>query len=288
MNIELLGQPLFEAAAQTLIGAMAGFAVEKVKEKFFSEQIYDGAFDFWNRGLHHHNINEGDQLIFNGLISPYIQLFPRDPYLNGKRWNQLYSHKGQMSAAKFANLEFYNYGSDHALRTGSLNGETLVGLYYRYGYIGEGVLGVISTSNLLKMIPEFISPNFFGVPVRAYGTLSYCPSQHSHIAHSMFQKLNKSLSLDEYMKLPYIKINKIKLYNKSKDRICSLLGSPWAATTDKDNPYLIQYGYFSEDSEVKQCLQNIATAPGHDKIQVFYDKLRSPSPSLSFTHQFLT
>ena len=173
------------------------------------------------------------------------------------------------------------------IRTGSLNGETLIGLYDRYGYIGEGMLGVVATNYLLKQIPNFFSESFFGVHVRATGTLAKCPSQHGFIAQGMFQKVGLNLNTDQYREIPYVKINTIKLYKKEKDKVCSLLGSPWAATSNSAEPYLVQYGYFSNELELNNCVQKIVTSPSWDKVQVFYDSLKSPSPSLSFVNNFM-
>ena len=123
--LNVIGQPLLEAAAQTFIGAIAGYTFDKVKERFYKENTYEGAFDLWQRGIHHSQLQREDSLAFDGLLSPYIQLFPRDPYQNAVRWNSLYSFEGRISAPEFSKLEFYA-GSDETIRTGSLNGETLV------------------------------------------------------------------------------------------------------------------------------------------------------------------
>ena len=286
MSINVIGQPLLEAAAQTFIGAIAGYTFDKIGERFFKENTFDGAFDLWQRGIHHQTIQRGDSLAFDGLLSPYVQLFPRDPYQNAVRWNQLYNFEGKISAQEFSKLEFYA-GSDETIRTGSLNGETLVGLYNRYGYIGEGMLGVISTSYLQKRIPDFFSPQFWGCRVRITGKLAYCPAQHGFVAQGMFAKAGILLETDAYKEIPYIKINSIKLYNKESDRISSLLGSPWAATDTTDEPYLVQYGYFSNPSELKDCNDRITKSPVWDSVKVFYDTLTTPSPSLSFSKNFI-
>ena len=282
----IIGQPLFEAAAQTFIGAIAGYSFDKIKEHFYKENTFDGAFDFWQRGIHHMSIQNGDRLAFDGLISPYVQLFPRDPYTNAVRWNQLHNFEGRISAQQFNQMEFYA-GSDDAIRTGPLNGETLVGLYNRYGYIGEGALGVVSTAYLRKKLPDFFSVNYWGCRARITGALSYCPAQHGFVAQSLFAKAGIHIEADNYKEIPYIKINSIKLYNRENDRISSLLGSPWAATDSKKEPYIVQYGYFSETSEISTCNKNITDSPSWESVKVFYDTLTSPSPSLSFSKTFI-
>lgn len=282
----IIGQALFEAAAQTFIGAIAGYSFDKVLDHFYRENTFDGAFDLWQRGIHHNMVQRGDQLAFDGLLSPYIQLFPRDPYQNAVRWNGLYNFEGKISAQEFSKLEFYA-GSDETIRTGALNGETLVGLYNRYGYIGEGILGVISTNYLTKRVPDFFAPSFWGCRARISGTLSYCPAQHGFVAQSMFAKVGINLDTDQYKEIPYIKINSIRLYNREHDRISSLLGSPWAATNKGEEPYLVQYGYFSNSSELSECNNRIITSPSWDAVKVFYDTLTAPSPAISFSKTFI-
>ena len=286
MILEVIGQPLLEAAAQTFIGAIAGYSFDKIKDSFHKENTFDGAFDFWQRGIHHNTIQRGDAISFDGLISPYVQLFPRDPYSNAVRWNSLYNFEGKISSQEFSKLEFYA-GSDETIRTGSLNGETLVGLYNRYGYIGEGLLGVASTTQLLKVIPDFFASPFWGCRARISGTVAYCPAQHGFVAQGMFAKAGLELKTDNYKEIPYIKINSIKLYKKDCDRISSLLGSPWAATDKANEPYLVQYGYFSNNIELNNCNNRIMSSSSWDSVKVFYDTLTSPSPSLSFSHNFI-
>ncbi len=189
-SLEIISKPFFEAAAQTFIGALAGYSLERIKKQYYTSNTFDGAFDLWQRGIHCKTIQEGDRLKFYGLISPYVQLFPRDPYGNAVRWNSIYGEECKLlaeSPAEFRNLEFYS-GSDQAIRTGSLNGETLVGLYNRYGYVGEGILGVVATSELKKNIPDFFDKDFWGCHAEVLGVLSYCPAQHGHVAQSIFNK----------------------------------------------------------------------------------------------------
>ncbi len=286
MDLGIIAQPLFEAAAQTFMGTLGGYTIDKVVDKFYNQNSFNGAFDLWKRGIHHKQINYGDTLSFDGLISPYVQLFPRDPYTNAERWNTLYSFEGKISAEEFSSLEFYA-GSDDALRIGRINGETIVGLYNRYGYIGEGILGIVPSKLVLKEIPDFFEKNFFGARVNIRATLEKCPAQHGYVAQSMFLKSGINLPIDGYSNIPYLKINKIEVYNKPNDKICSLLGSPWAATDNKNNPFLVQYGYFSEPKEINNCIENIYNSPIWDDVKVYYDILTTPSVNLSYTKQFI-
>ena len=96
----IIGQPLFEAAAQTFIGAIAGYSFDKIKDHFYKENTFDGAFDLWQRGIRHKAIQAGDRLAFDGLISPYVQLFPRDPYTNAVRWNKLHNFEGKIQVGE--------------------------------------------------------------------------------------------------------------------------------------------------------------------------------------------
>lgn len=284
--IDVIGKPLFEAAAQTFVGAIAGYTLDKIIDKFYRENSFDGAFDFWLRGIRNKTIQEGDRLIFDGLISPYVQLFPRDPYTNAVRWNKLHNFSGNISSSDFSQMEFYA-GSDDAIRTGPLNGETLVGLYDRYGYIGEGILGVVQTSILSKEIPDFFKDKFWGCRVRIKGTLTHCPAQHGFIAQGMFMKAGIPVETSQYKELPYVKISSISLYRKGSDKTSSLLGTAWAATDNKEEPYILQYGYFNEPSELSECNSNIYNSRFSNDIRVFYDTITAPSPSLSFSKMFI-
>ena len=111
MDLGIIGQPLFEAAAQTFVGAIAGYTFDNIKDKFFKDNSFDGSFDFWQRGIHNHSIENGDRVSFDGLISPFIQLFPRDPYKNAVRWNSLYNFEGTRCSLKnfFKSLVFILY-----------------------------------------------------------------------------------------------------------------------------------------------------------------------------------
>lgn len=277
---------LLIAAGQTFVGALGSYFGKKLYEKYLKENTYEGPMDLWYRGIDQKVIGDGDSLAIDGLLSPYIQLFPRNPYENGKRWNTLYDFEGKITSQQYSQLEFYA-GSDDTIRTGSLNGETLVGIYARYGYIGEGILGVIPTSYLLRAIPHFFNEDFFGCRVRLKGTLSHCPTQHSYIARNMFLSAGINLETDNYNDIPYIKINKIQLYSNSSQSSCSLLGSPWAATNRQKEPFIVQYGYINNKEELTRCNDKILKSPLWKNVEVFYDAIKCPSAELSFTSNFI-
>jgi hypothetical protein len=66
----------------------------------------------------------------------------------------------RISKDEYQAMDFYA-GADVALRLKSLNGETAVGLYRRFGYIGEGLIGIVSKKYIGK------SKNLPGSPLQA-------------------------------------------------------------------------------------------------------------------------
>lgn len=281
---ELLWHPLLESTAQTMVGAIGAFAVKEISSHFFKENTFDGPMDLWKRGIHNHSIEIGDRIKVECLISPYTQLFPCDPFENAKMWRSLYEFDGKVSAKEYQAMEFY-VGADETLRIGSLNGETLVGIYCRYGYIGEGIIGVIKTTQLLKVIPDFFDKDFVGVRATIYGTLELCPTQHGFIAKGIAQNAGISIENIDYAKLPYVNINNLKL--NSHDNTFSLLGTPWAVTDDPKEQYLLQYGYLDSQSELTTCIDNIKNQHAYKNMRVFFDDLKAPSAEVSFKKLFL-
>lgn len=283
---ELLWKPLLEAAAQTIVGAIGGYAFTEALQRATRHNSFDGAMDLWRRGLHENVIGTGDQIVFDGLISPYSQLFPGDPMDNATRWNQLYSFEGKIDNEEYQAIEFFA-GSDAALRIGSLNGETLVGLYGRYGFVGEGLIGVVPTKLLLKALPDFFQPNFFGARAKVTGRLERCPAQHGFVAEGIARRSGIELETSHYRNVPYLQINKIRPARHSADRTCTLLGSAWAVTDRESEQYLVQYGYISEPLERQECNSRIIEARAWKRAKVFYDELTAPSRELGFRHSFL-
>jgi hypothetical protein len=283
----LLWQPLFEAAAQTLVGAAGHLYFAKTIERLMNSRTFDGAMDLWQRGVRGDRISEGDVVHFDGLISPYIQLFPGDPLDNARRWNSLYSFPGKISSAEYQSLEFFA-GSDAALRIGSLNGESLVGLYSRYGFVGEGMLGVVPTKVLRKALPDFFSSDFIGVRARVKGKLSRCPSQHGYVAQAIAQRAGIPLDVSGYKNTWYLQVITIQPYRDPEARSISLLGSVWAATELKSEQYLVQYGYFTNNDERRECLENLRQSKAWRRVRVYFDDIDCPSKDLSFAKQFMS
>lgn len=283
---DLLWKPLLEAAAQTIVGAIGGYAFTEALKRVTERNTFDGAMDLWRRGLREHVVGDHDFVIFDGLISPYTQLFPGDPMENATRWNQLYSFQGKINSDEFQAMEFFA-GSDAALRIGSLNGETLVGLYARYGFVGEGLIGVAPTSVVRRSLPDFFQPGFFGVHARVYGRLALCPAQHGFVAQTIARKSGMELDIQNYKNIYYLQISKIVPATRASQRTCSLLGSAWALTESTADQYLVQYGYMSEPTELAACNRRIVDSKTWEFARVFYDDLNSPSQELGFKKNFI-
>ena len=284
---DLLWKPLLEAAAQTIVGAIGGYAFTEALQKVTQRNAFDGPMDVWRRGFHDNTIGDGDQILFDGLISPYSQLFPGDPMDNATRWNQLYSFQGKITSDEYQAMEFFA-GSDAALRIGSLNGETLVGLYGRYGFIGEGLVGVVPTKLLLKALPDFFHPQFFGARVKVSGRIARCPAQHGFVAQSIARKSGIDIDISRYKSIPYLQVNRVSPARSSREKVCTLLGSAWAVTDSHAEQYLVQYGYISEAPELKQCNKRIIASRTWKRARVYYDELNAPSEDLSFRRAFIT
>jgi hypothetical protein len=283
---EYLWKPLLEATAQTIMGAIGAYAIKQIAASFYRENTFDGPLDLWKRGIHHRNIDFEDRVAIDCLISPYTQLFPGDPFANAESWRSLYQFEGKISTKEFQAMEFY-VAKDETLRIGSINGETLVGIYGRYGYIGDGLVGIISTTYLKKIIPHFFTKDFFGTRAVIYGTLEKCPSQHGFVARGIAEKAGIRISGKDYANLPYININRIKLFSKEKDRTCSLLGSPWAVTDLTENQYIVQYGQLDAPAELESCINHMKNKEAWDHIQVYFDDITTEVSDVSFKRVFL-
>jgi hypothetical protein len=282
---ELLWKPLFEAAAQTFVGAIGAYSFGKVLSKIYESNHYDGGMDIWQRGIQSKKLNEGDDVTIDGLISPYAQLFPGDPADNARRWNSLHSFPGKISSTEYQALEFFA-GSDAALRIGGINGETLVGIYNRYGFVGEGLVGVVPTKMLLKSIPNVFHGDFVGAYARIGGRLARCPSQHAFVAQSIAASVHMKLDITKYRHLPYIQINSVKPYTSPNKVTSSLLGSVWVATRQPSQQYLSEYGYFNNATERQECIAKLYQSKAWNKAAVYFDDIACPSKDLSFKQLF--
>lgn len=282
----LLWKPLLEETAQVIVGALGSYTFSKVSTKLFEKNTFEGAIDLWHRGIGANTVQEGDTIHINGLISPYTQLFPGNPYDNARRWNKLYDFDGKISKLELQTLEF-SCGSDSALRLKNFNGESVVGIYHRYGFIGEGIIGVMPTNLLRKKIPNFFDGNFCAIRAVVSGKLVKCPSQHGFIVNGIALKAGMALREIDYKNLFYLQINAISLITRSADKTYSLLGTTWAVTEAKSSQYIVSYGYLSNALEKQDCNMKITSSPFWKKARVFYDDIEAPSSELSFSKNFI-
>jgi hypothetical protein len=285
MGSGLLWQPLFEASAQTFVGAVSNYVTSRTLTKIFKKNHFTGAQDLWYRGIMDQNVGEGDYVTIDGAISCYVQVFPRNPYENARQWSQLYTFQGKIDRYMFQTLEFSS-GSDATLRVGSVNGETIIGIYNQYAYIGEGIVGIVPTKVFLRAVPDGFEPAFVGKRVLLGGRLAKCPTQHGFVIQTMFQKAGITMQSLQYHKLWYLQVDWIKPYKRKEGRYYSLLGSPWAATSETNHQYLIAYGYLNDKQERDRCLQTLNASPFWKDVRVYFDDLDCPSQDLSFKKWF--
>lgn len=282
----LLWKPLLEETAQVIVGALGSYAVGKIISKLYDKTTFDGSIDLWKRGIINQTVYEGDTVHINGLISPYSQLFPGNPYDNARRWNKLYEFDGRISNNELQTLEF-SCGSDSALRLKNFNGESVVGIYHRYGFIGEGILGIVPTTLLRKKIPNFFDGKFCAVRAIVSGKLTRCPSQHGFVVQGIALKAGIPMREIDYSKLYYIQVSSIKIITKQTENTFSLLGTTWAVTEARNSQYIVSYGYISDDREKQSCIDKIQHSKSWDKAKVYFDDIESPSQNLSFSKNFI-
>jgi len=276
-----------EASAQTIVGAIGAYAMSNILTSALSKNLFQGPQDFWMQGIMNNSVMEGDQVYVDCLLSPYCQLFPGNSFENARRWRNIYYFEGKYDATELQALEFY-YGSDSALRLGSLNGETLVGLYDRYGYIGRGIIGVISTKYLRNLISDFFNPSFFGKVARVGGRIATCPTQHAFVAKTIESKIGMNIAeRTKYRHLHYLNINSIQLQRSGRNSSCSLLGSQWSLTSSAESQYLIEYGHFHNPVELKECIDSLKKRPNWESSQVYFDDLTAESRDIQFSANYL-
>ncbi len=281
----LLWQPLFEASAQTFIGAISNYMGGRVISRIFKKNHFLGSQDLWYRGIMDQNVKEGDYVTIDGTVSCYVQVFPQNPYDNARKWSQLYTFQGEIDRYMFQTLEFSS-GSDSTLRVGSVNGETIIGIYNQYAYVGEGIIGIVPTKIFAKAIPRGFDTDFIGQRVILGGRFALCPTQHGFVIHSMFQKAGIKMEPPKYQKLWYVQVDWIKPYNRKEGRYISLLGSPWAATSEVNHQYLVAYGYLNDPQEKARCIKTLSSSSYWKEVQVYFDDIECPSKDLSFKKWF--
>lgn len=282
----LLWKPLLEASAQVIVGTVGGYALRQVIESALHKNLFEGPLDFWMRGVQNNGVIEGDQVFIDGLISPYSQLFPGNPISNAKKWRKVYEFDGKIDHSQYQAMEFL-HGSDSSLRIRSLNGESLVGIYARYGYVGEGLLAVAPTKLLRKVIPNFFDPEYYGSSARIGGIVAKCPTQHGFILQGIAQRAGVQVETSHYRNLHYIQINRIQVDNRTERRTNSLLGSQWSLTDSASQQYLIEYGHFSDSTELTACREHLRARPEWKDTQVYFDDLTALSDDISFSRRFI-
>ncbi len=282
---EFLWQPALEASAQTITGMIGAYTLRALAERLFRSNHFVGANDLWYRGIMTGKIQPEDKVSLDGLLSTFTQVFPGNPFQNARRWNSLYQGSTNLSPSTFQALDFVA-GSDAALRVKPFNGETLVGLFNQYGYIGEGLVGVVGTQMLRRVCPDFASPGFLGVRARVGGVLRRCPAQHAFVVESIARRLNLAIETTDYHNLYYVDIEWIRPYTGDRN-IFTLLGSPWTVTDRSEQQYLLRYAYLSDARERMTAVAEMKNEDSWENAQVFYDELEAPSRELSFSHQFL-
>lgn len=283
---DLLWKPLLEATAQTIVGAIGTYTLGRAVTRFMRRNSYAGVLDLWHRGIRGGLVTEGDEVRIRCQASSFTQLFPGDPFENAVRWNSLYQFPGKITSGEYQAMEFIA-GSDAALRVGSLNGETLVGLFDRYGFIGDGLIGVAATTEVRRKIPEFLSPGFIGRHAVVTGTLSQCPGQHAYVAQAIAVRAGIPLRLDGYKTTWYLKIRSIDVLRGSSDDSATLLGTVWATTGAKRHQYITQYGYLTDAQERAACELAMRKERAWASVQVYCDDLTCPKGATSFRELFL-
>lgn len=175
--MEELWTILLKSSAKTFASIIGNN--ETITNKFFCVPTYQGIMDFWHRGYNANIVHTYDTVKIDCLLSPYTQLFPNNPFNNGARWNKLYTNDVNINIKNETMhiLSFY-IGSDHALRIKNWSDKVVVGLYNRYGYIGDGLLATVSKRYLMNIIPDFDKRNFYGCRVMVTGVLHHCPIEH--------------------------------------------------------------------------------------------------------------
>lgn len=252
----------------------------------FFKHSYSGIMDFWYRGIMLNEVNYGDTVKIKCLISPYTQLFPGNPFFNGMRWNKLYSDNMEIFAqsTSMQTIAFY-IGSDMALRLKPFADNVVVGLYEKYGYVGEGLLATIPQNDLLKLMPYFYDIQFYGKYVEVVGMIGKCPIEHTVKIKEIADKANLKINFNQYNSLPYLKIKRIKQPSFwVKNNCTALLGSPWVALDDCNNPYQVRYGYFSNQLEISPSINELLS---YKNINCFFDELTSPDQNINFTVQYM-
>lgn len=279
---DYLWKPIFSAAADSIKEILGNADIQQNKRMNIPK--YSGINDFWYRGIVNNTISINDKVKIDCLLSPYSQLFPGSPFINGVKWNLLYTNDVDADIRNnlAQTLSFY-INSDLVLRMKSIADRSIVGLYDRYGYAGDGLIGIIPEKLLLSCLPAFYSMNYWGARVVVEGVVRQCPAEHLVIVKDLAQKGSINIDSINYHETLYLDIQKIHLFNKDKDKTSTLTGTVWAVTLNEEKMYEVRYGYLNNSFEMNKNISELLKLP---EILVFGDDVAAKANS-TFSRMFL-
>src|SRR5205823_1287887 len=118
-------------------------------------------------------------------------------------------------------------------------------------------VGVVPTTVIKKVVPDFFIPDFIGIRAIVTGRLARCPGQHAYVVQAIAQRAGIQFPLEGYRNTWYVKIDGIRPFRNAAASTVSLLGSIWAATEVPNEQYLVQYGYLTNRAERKACVAHL-------------------------------
>lgn len=242
---------------------------------------FSGILNLWHDGLNSNKIKDGDKVYLNCQISPYLQLFPNNPFNNARRWNKLYESTIDVDIKKqpMSTVAFY-IGSDMTIRYYKFGKYSVVGLYEQYGDIGQGILGRIETNKLLKLIPQFYDLRFVGAYASISGKISRYSTEHAFLISKIANEAHLNINFDTLTELPFVDITNISI----KPKPTTLVGTPWCATTDYDDPFIVRYCQFDNESELCQCIDELNKT---QNITAYFDEIRKPKQNIHTLKNFM-
>ena len=252
-----------------------GFAIanDSIKQTTRQSKHYKfrGVLDFWYNGINNSNISLGDYVSFTCQISPLLQLFPNNPFRNARRWNKLYTNdiSNEIKNQPMSTIVFY-VGSDMAVRFNQEGNNLVTGLYELHGDIGQGIMARINKAYLIKKIPNFLNTSFYGCSIDITAQVGFYPIEHTCLIAQVASKANLNVNFDKFKDLPYLDIKKIRVSNCTT----SLIGTPWIATNNHDEPFIVRYCQFDNQAEWDNCTEALNH---HTNVIAYYDELQCPS-----------
>lgn len=261
---------IFKSLILALIDIFKNMTLKKTNLYISKNNKFSSVMDLWYRGINLKQVKKHDAVKMRCQISPYIQFFPNNPYIDASRWNQLYTEDSKIDTKNESihTIAFY-LTSDITIRVFPKSDKCVVGLYEQYGYVGEGFIATVDKKLLNQIIPDFYDVNYCGCFVEIIGEIDTGSKEHISIIHEIANKANLSMDFDKLNSIPYIKIKKIiPLKNKN----ISLLGTPWAATSNLKDSLTIRYCFLDNLQELNNCVNELKKI---QNISVFFDDLRT-------------